>query len=112
MLLSGIAHPQPMVAHLIRQGQEVRELHYPDHHQFSAADLSRIKTRLEELPPNDRGILTTEKDAMRLLPYKQQLKEWNLPIFLLPISVEIINNPQRFDRLIYDFVEEEIAANS
>lgn len=59
-LITGIAQPQPLIDHLTAAGVRIiRHLRFPDHHNFSAADL-RAVTSLQG------PVLTTEKDAMRL----------------------------------------------
>lgn len=57
-LVTGIARPQPLIAHLKNAGIRFKHLKFSDHHKFTASEISRLK---EQLP-----VLTTEKDAVRL----------------------------------------------
>jgi tetraacyldisaccharide 4'-kinase len=60
---------------------------FPDHHNFTRRDLEVIEKRYSELEGDRRYIITTEKDAVRLVnnPYfPHQLKKY---IFYQPIEV-------------------------
>ena len=35
-------------------------------------------------------MLTTEKDAVRLLPFRQKLLDAKVPVFVLPVEVEFL----------------------
>lgn len=91
LLLSGIANPRPFIRHFKKYQCRVRVAHYPDHHNFTRADLQSIQTRFEELKGSRKMIITTEKDAVRLAhnPYfPEHLKPY---IFYLPIRIEILD---------------------
>ena len=102
LLVTGIAHPDPLKRHLERQST-VTHLAYPDHHAFSTADCHRIAARFRSLKESSKAVVTTEKDAMRLLsaPAREQLKE--LPIFYIPIQVSFTEG-DTFDRTIKKYV--------
>lgn len=64
--VAGIARPQRFFATARDQGWELtRELSFRDHHWFDADDLARIAAAASETGAH--VILTTEKDAMRLI---------------------------------------------
>ena len=44
------------------------ELTWPDHHRFTARDVARIRRAVVESGAS--GIVTTEKDMVRLLPFR------------------------------------------
>jgi tetraacyldisaccharide 4'-kinase len=67
--VAGIARPGPFVEALRADGLDVAaELTFPDHHQFSASDLSRVRAALDAT--GAAGVVTTEKDWVRLLPLR------------------------------------------
>ncbi|MBR1765543.1 MAG: tetraacyldisaccharide 4'-kinase [Bacteroidales bacterium] len=104
LVVTGIAHPEPMVAELKRQTR-VQHLAFADHHEFSNSDLVRIKSVYEALPGNSKLIVTTEKDAQRL-----RGKDEGLPLFVLPVEVAFHKqNDQDFDALIESSVRENIS---
>jgi len=63
--VTGIARPTRFFNALRDLGWEVvREMPFPDHHWFSAADHARIAAAVREAGAD--GVITTEKDAVRL----------------------------------------------
>lgn len=90
-LLTGIAHPRYFVRYFKNYPFKVRVNHFPDHHDFSRADLQDIKRKFDGMPGERKIIVTTEKDAVRLLhnPYfPRELKPFT---FYLPIAVKMVN---------------------
>lgn len=91
LLVSGIANPRPFIRYFKNFPVRVRISHFPDHHDFSRADLAAIAEAYDNLKGARKLIITTEKDAVRLAhnPYfPENLKPY---IFYLPISVEMID---------------------
>jgi tetraacyldisaccharide 4'-kinase len=104
-LLTGIAQVAPLLQHL--QGQfEAVELHrYPDHHPFSLGEISKLVQAYRQTGYADQCILTTEKDAQRLLDAGIKELLVDLPVFYLPIAVEIqAADKLKFNNLILDYV--------
>lgn len=94
LAFSGIANPERFRVSLEASGAVVAGfLTFPDHHAFSATDLTRIETRAEEIQPD--WIITTEKDAMRL----PQENPFSRPLFFLEIKL-IVNNEDSLGELI------------
>ena len=105
MLITGIAKPTPLLYHLKDQYHTVEHLKYPDHHNFNAQDIENIKSKYVDLFGNNKLIITTEKDIMRLSlsEIKEQIEE--LPIFYLPIEVCFHgNDKEEFDNKILKYV--------
>lgn len=92
LLIAGIAKPEPFFNYL--KGANDTIMSFPDHHNFSDADLLEIKNKA-----NNNLIITTEKDFVRLngkLPKEQ--------LFYLPIRSSFLNNAKVFDTEILDFI--------
>lgn len=66
LLVTGIANPKPLLNFLEEKGVSFKHLNFPDHHNFTQQDIENIKKSFEELPSEQKIILTTEKDYMRL----------------------------------------------
>jgi tetraacyldisaccharide-1-P 4'-kinase len=66
LVVSGIAHPVPLLHHLSIQGAQIKALNYPDHHRFSQLDARHINRAFEDLSGKEKWVITTEKDAARL----------------------------------------------
>ena len=87
LVLSGIANPKPLVRYLKGFKASIKVKVFPDHHNFNRKDLDAITKRFNELEGKQKIIVTTEKDAVRLInnPYfPHQLKPY---IFYQPVDV-------------------------
>lgn len=97
LLLSGIANPRPFIRFFKQFPCKAKVAHYPDHHNFTREDIADIEMRYEEMKGQNKIIITTEKDAVRLAhnPYfPEYLKQH---IFYLPISVDIMEGIEGSD---------------
>lgn len=109
LLVCGIAKPQYLMQYITAQAKAVHTLSYNDHHYFVTKDLEEMKDTYNNWQENNKIILTTEKDAARLLLHADKLKEWNITIAVLPIKVAfLLNQSSQFDTLIHQYVEKEI----
>ena len=84
LLVTGIANPQPL-KDLLKEVVGTYYLQYfPDHHIFSIDDWKEIKKRFEEMESENKIILTTEKDAVRLVKFGEEISK--VPLFVLPLE--------------------------
>jgi tetraacyldisaccharide 4'-kinase len=84
LLVTGIANPKPLKSFLEDRIQSYYMMHYNDHHIFSIDDWRDIKKRFDNMQTERKLILTTEKDAMRLLKFRQEID--GLPFYVVPIE--------------------------
>lgn len=89
LLLTGIANTRPLEYFLKGKIKNLSFAKFPDHHAFSKKDLDLIKNKFDNIASANKIILTTEKDAMRLKTpeYAELLK--GMPIFYLPIEIDL-----------------------
>lgn len=99
VVVTGIANPAPFHNHMATWKKEITSLTYPDHHPFSPKDVNRIIGVYNQHP--DTVILTTEKDAMRLKDFNELAE---LPLFYLPIEVQLVEEEDEFSHLIHNYV--------
>lgn len=92
LLLAGIAKPEPFFAYLQSDNDVV--MTFPDHHHFTEKDIAEIKIKAQ-----DKKIITTEKDFVRL---KGKLPDSQL--FYLPIKSDFISGGDDFDKTILNYV--------
>ena len=105
LMVSGIANPAPLKRYLQEVSKTYYEILYSDHHIFSIDDLNEMVKRFNHIQTSQKIILTTEKDAVRLVKFEQQLKA--LPVYVIPIEVEFLfNEEQVFSDLITKFIKE------
>lgn len=106
LLLTGIASPAPLLKELSARSQHIDLLAFGDHHDFTGKDLEEVKERFMRLPEADRIIITTEKDAARLLMHPQLDEALKAYIYVLPIEVSFLQNQQEtFNSTIADYVK-------
>jgi tetraacyldisaccharide 4'-kinase len=86
LLVCGIASPEPLTNYLNEQTSSYDAMYFNDHYIFSIDDLRDIRKRFEKLQGTDKIIVTTEKDAVRLMKFRQEIKD--LPFYVLPISTD------------------------
>jgi tetraacyldisaccharide 4'-kinase len=104
-LLTGIANTKPLVSHLNNQFDSLVPHAFPDHHPFSLKEIAALVTAFKQEPSEDKCIITTEKDAQRLLDVNITELLVDLPVFYLPIAVELQAADQdRFNKKILTYV--------
>ncbi|RZL16852.1 MAG: tetraacyldisaccharide 4'-kinase [Pedobacter sp.] len=97
-LLTGIANPVPLVTYLHQYTSLIFHHNYPDHHQFSTQNILLLANSFNKYPSEDKIIITTEKDAQRLLDNTLKKLLVNLPVFYLPVKIALAEE----DRIIFD----------
>jgi len=104
LLVYGIANPQPLKDYIADNTEAYEEMSYSDHYIFSIEDLKDINKRFDRIQANDKLIITTEKDAVRFLKFKDQLPD--MPLYVLPVQPRFLfNGEQAFNALINGFIE-------
>lgn len=107
LVVSGIANPRPLVRYLREFGPKVKVKVFADHHNFTRKDLDLIENTFKEMPGEEKIIVTTEKDAVRLAnnPYfPQSLKKY---IYYQPIVVKFDEHTsENFDYELKKVVKE------
>jgi tetraacyldisaccharide 4'-kinase len=103
LLVCGIANPNPLKKFLAEQVHSYDMLRYADHHIFNSDDLADIKKHFEKIQATNKIILTTEKDATRLVKFADELKHY--PIYVLPIEHSFLfGEGEGFDKLVLGFI--------
>lgn len=103
LLVCGIANPKPLKEHLTKHADSYDMLRYADHHIFHSNDLQEIKTQFKKIKANNKVVLTTEKDAVRLEKFEQELKDF--PIYVIPIEHQFLfNEAEQFNKAITGFI--------
>ncbi len=104
LLVCGIANPKPLMEYLTNKVHTYDMLRFPDHHIFKIDDLTEIKDQFKKLTASNNIILTTEKDAVRLEKFKDQLS--GFPFYVLPIRHKFIfNEAAKFETLVIDSIK-------
>jgi tetraacyldisaccharide 4'-kinase len=103
LLVTGIADPRPLKKFLLQNSGAYYELAFRDHQVFTIDDLKEIVKRFENIQSPPKIILTTEKDAVRLIKFANVLKD--LPIYVIPIAHEFLfQDAPRFEQQVKSFI--------
>lgn len=104
LLVCGIANPAPLKQYIEERTAAYYQLSYGDHHVFSIDDLKQIAQRFEALDAHDKIILTTEKDAVRLVKFGKELDR--LPLYVQPVKHEVLFGQEAaFKQAVLQFVK-------
>jgi len=76
---------------------------YSDHHIFRIDDLKDIRKKYEGITADKKMIITTEKDAVRLTKFTEELRDMHL--YVLPIRHKFLFNAgSEFDEMALNFI--------
>lgn len=105
LLVTGIANIEPLKAHILANTYTYENISYSDHHIFSIDDLKDISKRFSKMDQTSKIIITTEKDAVRLVKFREELEE--LPLFVLPIRHRILfNQEEQLKKTVIGFIQQ------
>ena len=91
-LLTGIANPGPLVQHIKSHTPHIIHHNYPDHHRFTLKNITKLADEFSACASKNKMIITTEKDAQRLVEHELLPLLEQLPVLVLPIGIEFLNN--------------------
>lgn len=100
LIVTGIGNPTPLVE-FWKSKCSVDHLAFPDHHNFTASDIEAIHEKFGTFATENKIILTTEKDYMRLQQFDEvflQKYRWHYQ----PITVTL-ENQNTFNSLLDDY---------
>lgn len=104
LLVTGIANSKPLQKYILDKSYTYEKISFSDHHIFSIDDLQDVKRKFLKMDCTDKIILTTEKDAVRLVKFKEELE--NLALFVLPIKHQILFDEEtEFKNIISNFIK-------
>jgi tetraacyldisaccharide 4'-kinase len=102
LLVTGIADASGLNAYIENQVKLIKHIEFSDHHNFSNADIKGMLEIFSTIANENKIILTTEKDAMRLRGHEALKK---LPLYYLPVEVAFQeNDKEAFNKMIIQYV--------
>ena len=104
ILVTGIASPKPLLDYLEKTHNILEHCKFNDHYQFKEKDIDDIHNLLVKFADKKPIIITTEKDAMRLIGTSFENEILKHPWFYQTIEVEI-DNKEEFDKEILNYVQ-------
>ena len=104
LVLSGIASPQHLLCDIQKHTDNVIPMTFRDHHLFTPKDIARINNTFDSLS-SKRIIITTEKDAARLVGLDGLSDDVRNHIYALPIKTTfLLEQQEQFDEFILSYV--------
>lgn len=104
LLICGIANPAPLTAYIMEKAFTYEAIFYSDHHIFTIDELREMRKRFINIRTLEKIMLTTEKDAVRLIKFNAELD--SMPLYVLPISISFLfNRESDFKALMHNFIE-------
>ncbi|KAA6311248.1 hypothetical protein EZS27_037588, partial [termite gut metagenome] len=105
LLITGIASPATMIEELKKYTPEIDILSFADHRNFNEKDIATIHQRFDNLSHEKKIIITTEKDAARLIHCPEIAGEIKSRMYVLPIEVTFLKGQQnKFNKQVTDYV--------
>lgn len=105
LFFTGIANTKPLHDFFEERQMSTHYMEFGDHHNFTKDDIKKLEINFNNIANPNKIIVTTEKDYMRLKDPALKALLQNLPIYYLPIEVELHEPGKRiFDKMILDYV--------
>lgn len=98
LLVTGIANPKSLIEFLMKNKLEFEHIKFSDHEFISEDQQNGIRSSFINLEGEKKIILTTEKD------YVRNFLDTVLPVFYLPIKMRILEEEQKFNEIIRNYV--------
>ena len=108
VLLTGIASPHQLESDF-RQFCQFTPIRFEDHHNFTKKDIDLIASKTKQSESGNTIVVTTEKDAMRLIEYMRNnpgddaefIRNRYQDFYVLPVEVKFMKEKQdEFNQII------------
>ena len=108
LLVTGIGCPKQMQLDIDKRFASVKSMNFRDHHYYDAQDIEDIRKAFIQLP-QPRIIITTEKDATKLLSMPTLTQEDMNHFWILPIGIRILQDKENmFNEKITGYVQKNL----
>ena len=106
LAVTGIADPTPFYRYLRGFTDKLTTLSFPDHHRYKEKDMEKIRKMLSAIPDEEVRIMTTEKDAVRILSLPPAMVPARSKWFYIPVGVAVLRASEQkdFENRILEYV--------
>lgn len=109
LLFCGIANTYSLEDHLKRKYNTISKIQFNDHHNYTEKDIDMVIEKYNDLIGKNKIIVTTEKDAMRLINSSLINKFDDIPLFTIPIKVKFHKEEgTSFDDEILNYIKKNL----
>lgn len=113
VLFCGIANSYPLQEYLRDMCIELLVVDFPDHYSYRKKDMQLVAKTFNDEFTKNKIIITTEKDAMRLIKSEYLCELDNMPVFYIPIEVKLHGDDKNdFSKKINDYVKANTRSGS
>lgn len=99
----GIANPERFEGMMRMNFNVLEHLSFADHHNYNLSDLQNLRKKLDSFGPAVEAVITTEKDAVRLINTSLLKELGQIPVFYIPIEMEMLfGRSEEFEKLILE----------
>src|SRR5690554_875127 len=106
IVVTGIAKPSYFLEEIRKKYAVVRHFSFPDHHAFTAGDLGLIRDFIGNFAGAIHAVITTEKDAVRLVEYRERWDDHLPPVYGWEIETDFGKRKSEFDQVILNYVDQ------
>jgi tetraacyldisaccharide 4'-kinase len=104
LVVCGIANPKPLKKYLSEKAKAHYLVSFPDHHIYTEDDVKEVSKKWFAIQSQKKIILTTEKDAVRLVHFQDMLAE--LPMYVIPVQhLFLAGEGTQFDEIVNNYIE-------
>lgn len=93
--VSGIANNKSFKSKVQEEALSIKQMSYLDHHDYTSRDIQKIQANFNMIHEDNKLIITTEKDAVKLKnhdAWDDSLKKY---VYFLPIKVVFLGNDKQ-----------------
>lgn len=101
VLLTALANPHSLLKEANSKSEVLNHMKFPDHHSFTASDIRRLREIIGNFADRNPAVVTTEKDATRLIPWMRELD--GIDILVLPIRINVYDN-DKFQQILWQLL--------
>lgn len=91
LIITAIANPSLLEKEVEKYIPKFTALHFRDHHAYTTGDIEKANQIIDNFAHSNNCIITTEKDAVKLLELLPNGKTGETPVLTLNIEVEFYN---------------------
>lgn len=105
LLLTGIAGAAGLKEHVDKTMKLGKHLSFGDHHAYTSRDVEHVVAEFDAMEGDQKIVLTTEKDAQRLMAYQQNEKFAKLPVYVQPMEIQFFEGyEEAFNEAIHEYI--------
>lgn len=110
LFFAGIANAKPISQYLTENANSFELMKLPDHANYSKMAIDSIGKNFEALASQNKIMLTTQKDAVKLTQseLKETIAKW--PLYVLPLEIGMqMDDKQHFVSHIETYIQKELS---